>query len=233
MKQHFSTVQDFTEKLAASGLIGSGLVTRVPDEALGLSGTGPTTRASDAVPLVPGLLPSTEQPASVGAGSKRRPPGRISSMRDMRDAIRAAESPLRAVTAGEEATAAISTLHASKVSLYYFADTTPLWPDLAAATTGEVAFAASSAAAAATSSVAATTGPATAGTGPAGKMLSMPLPRPPASTSSSSDRNTGPSATLPAPITALDDDFCILLWKVSLIRRHRSSSGYLCPEFWM
>ena len=100
----------------------------------------------------------------------------------------------------------------------YFADANPLRPDLVAAGTGPLA-------AVAASSDVATAGPTAAASTvlpPASKMLSMPLPRPPTSASSSSDRTSGPSATLPAPVTALDDDFCILLWKVSLIRQASS-----------
>ena len=103
MKQHFSTVHDFTEKLAASGLIGTTTTTTTT--------TGPTTSRAppdDGVALAPGSLPSSmgqQQQPVVGAGSSRqkRPPGRTNSMLDVRAALRAAATagPIRTVTAGK------------------------------------------------------------------------------------------------------------------------------------
>ena len=105
MKQHFSTVQDFNEKLAASGLV-SGTT------------TGLTTKAPDEAPLVPDARrSSTEQLVSAPGSSKRRPPGRTNSMLDLKDALHAAAAPaIRTVSAGEESEesgAATSTLSAS------------------------------------------------------------------------------------------------------------------------
>lgn len=114
MKQHFSTVQDFTEQLAASGLsVGAGLM-KVPDD----------------VALLPNCLLSTiepgRQPASVGAGVGKRQLGRTNSMQDVKDALGGTPTPVRtsaaAAAAGEASTVTgeastecclCSTLHAN------------------------------------------------------------------------------------------------------------------------
>ena len=97
MKQHFSTVHDFTEKLAASGLIGT-------TTAIGGLTTSRAPPDDHGVALAPGSLPSpmVQQQPVVGS-SRRGLPGRTNSMLDLKDALHtaAAAGPIRTVTAGK------------------------------------------------------------------------------------------------------------------------------------
>ena len=246
MKQHFRTVQDFTEKLGTSGLIsaaagmskvpseavligtGVGMMPKVPSDAALLVGTGGGMMpkvASDStlvgvgrgmMPKVPSdstlvlnPLPSTEllhghqqAPAVMGAGStsskRRNPLRRTTSMQDMKHGARSSPASAAipiirmapAAVTDDAAHAASSAPHASGNFIALRAtDTTP---PLRSAGFGAAA---------------ATT------TGSAGRLLPLSKAAMSSSTSSASDHvNTGP--ILPV-VTALDDDFCMLLWKAS------------------
>ena len=243
MKQHFRTVQEFTEKLATSGLTsgpaggvmskvpsdstlvgsaGGGVMPKVPSDSTLLAGAGPRgmVRVPSDIALVPSMEPLQQHPA-VGSSKRRNPLRRTNSMQDMKYGARSSAAA---------ATAAIPITRVATAAATAANDDAAHAASSAPHASGNLAL---RAAAADTNPPLRSAGLAAAATatGSAGRLLPLSKVALTSTTSSASDHvNTGP--ILPV-VTALDDDFCMLLWKASFwggmaVLSHFSSLCLLC-----